>query len=595
MKEVKAMINGKQVKVGAGTTILDAAKTIGIKIPTLCHHEDLHSSGRCGICVVEVENSPTLKRSCCTELADGMVIDTNSKRVRETRKVLTELILANHPDDCLRCVKNQNCELQDLSREQGIRSNRFPSIFKRKEKDEKSVSVVRDPNKCILCGRCVEVCNEVQTAYAIAIMERGYDSKVGTPMDMPLSGTSCINCGQCISVCPVGALYEKSEIDLVWEALNDPDKHVVVQEAPAVRVAIGEEFGFEPGYIGSGKMHAALKRLGFDKVFDTNFAADLTIVEEGTEVVNILKEAIATGNMEKLPVLTSCSPGWIKFIETFFPKLINHISSAKSPQQMFGALAKTYYPEKANINPKDIVSVSIMPCTAKKYEARRPEMRASGFQDVDYVLTTREFAQMIREAGIDFANLPEIPAEEMMGAYTGAATIFGATGGVMEAALRTAYELVSGKPLEKVELEMCRGIQGVKEAIVPIPLPDGGEFPLKVAVAHGLGNARQLLDKIGSEIEKDGKSSYHFVEIMACQGGCVGGGGQPYGSTIAVRARRGEGLYKEDRELPIRKSHHNEAVKKLYEDFLGEPNSHKAHELLHTTYSVRDIISGKSK
>jgi iron-only hydrogenase group A len=593
MKEINLTINQQKVTVPEGTTILDAAKKIGVKIPTLCHHEDLHASGRCGICVVEVKGVQGLKRSCCTAVTDGMEINTNSDEVRSTRKMITELILSNHPDDCLRCIKSENCELQDLTRELGIRDNRFPRLYVEKEKDEKSLSVIRDPSKCILCGRCVEVCNEVQTAYAIEIMGRGFDSYIGTPLNAPLADTSCINCGQCITVCPVGALYEKSEIELVWEALNNPSKHVVVQEAPAVRVAIGEEFGFEPGHINSGKMHSALKRLGFDKVFDTNFAADVTIMEEGTEVVNELKKALETNDMGRLPILTSCSPGWVKFIETFFPKLLGHVSSAKSPQQMFGALAKTYYAEKAKIPAKDIVSVSIMPCTAKKYEARRPEMRASGFQDVDYVLTTREFAQMIREAGIDFANLPEIPAEEMMGAYTGAATIFGVTGGVMEAALRTAYELVSGKPLEKVDLEMVRGMKGVKEAIVPVPLTDGNTFNLKVAVAHGLGNARKLLDKVSEEIERDGKSSYHFIEIMACPGGCVGGGGQPYGSTIAVRARRGEGLYQEDRNLPVRRSHQNKAVIKLYEDYLGEPNSHKAHELLHTNYSCRNVINGK--
>lgn len=592
MREINITINSNKLKVSEGITILEAAKKIGINIPTLCYHEDLKPSGRCGICVVEIEGAPTLKRACCTPVSDGMIIHTNTDRVLKTRRLITELILSNHPDDCLRCIRNGTCELQDLSENQRIRSNRFPKLIREKEKDDISPSVIRDPNKCILCGRCVEVCNEVQTVYAIEIMDRGFESRVGTPFNNPLANTSCVNCGQCITVCPVGALYEKSEIDLVWEALNDPTKHVVVQEAPAIRVAIGEEFGFEPGFVNSGRMHAALKRLGFDKVFDTNFSADLTIVEEGTEVVKKLKDAIKSGDFKNIPVITSCSPGWIKFMETFFPELLNNVSSAKSPQQMFGVLAKTYYAKKAGIDPKDIVSVSIMPCTAKKFEARRPEMRASGYQDVDYVLTTREFAHMIREAGIDFANLPEEPADELMGAYTGAGTIFGATGGVMEAALRTGYELLSGKPLENIELTFVRGLEGVKEAEVPVPLKEGGEITLKVAVAHGLSNARNLLERVVKEIKETGKSSYHFIEIMACPGGCVGGGGQPYGSTIAVRARRGEGLYNEDRNLPIRKSHENPSIKKLYEEFLGEPNSELAHKLLHTHYYKRDKITG---
>ncbi|MDD5092270.1 MAG: [FeFe] hydrogenase, group A, partial [Candidatus Wallbacteria bacterium] len=442
MKKINLTVNGRQVYAEEGTTILDAAKSIGINIPTLCHHEDLDASGRCGICVVETENSPTLKRACCTPVSEGMVIRTNTARVRETRKIVLELILANHPADCLQCVRNRTCELQELAENLGIRNIRYPSILEEKPVDNLNPSIVFDPSKCILCGRCVEVCKNVQTVWAIEIMDRGFDSHVGTAFNLPLGETSCVNCGQCITVCPVGALYEKDEVESVWDALNDPKKHVVVQEAPAVRVAIGEEFGFEPGYIGSGKMHAALRRAGFDKVFDTNFTADLTIMEEGAELIGVLTSALKTGDFSRMPVITSCSPGWIRFLETFFPGMIGLVSTAKSPQQMFGALAKTYYAQKTGIDPANIVSVSVMPCTAKKFEARRPEMRASGFQDVDFVLTTREFARLLKEGGVDFAAMPEEPAEEMMGAYTGAGAIFGATGGVMEAALRTAYEIL---------------------------------------------------------------------------------------------------------------------------------------------------------
>jgi iron-only hydrogenase group A len=458
----------------------------------------------------------------------------------------------------------------------------------KKEIDESSTSIVRDPEKCIKCQRCVQVCQEVQSVAAIDMIQRGFDTIMGLPFEMGLADTVCINCGQCISVCPVGAIYEKLNEKDVWDALSDPNKHVIVQEAPAVRVAIGEEFGMEPGTVTAGKMHSALKRLGFDKVFDTNFSADLTIMEEGTELIGRAKHAISTGDMSKLPIITSCSPGWIKFMETFYPNLMNNVSTCKSPQQMFGALSKTYYADKEGIDPAKIISVSIMPCTAKKYEAQRPEMRASGYQDVDFVLTTREFARMIKLAGIDFANLPDVTADSPMGEYTGAATIFGATGGVMEAALRTGYELISGETLPSVDLKMVRGMDGVKEADVEIP---GLPFPLKVAIAHGLGNARKILDRVSKQIEKDGKSEYHFIEIMACPGGCVGGGGQPYGSTLAVRAKRAYGLYNEDSTmLTHRKSHENEQIKQLYKEFLGEPNGEKAHHLLHTKYTRRDNI-----
>ncbi len=583
---VKIKINNVDVEVEKGTMLLDAIKKAGFSVPTLCYHEDLKPNGTCGICVVEVKGSPTLKRSCCTPVdRDGMEINTFSKKVKEARETVLKLILADHPDDCLTCIKNQNCELQSLAEQLDINETEYDKIFNEYEADYNSSAIIRDPRKCIKCGRCVQVCQEVQTVFAIDMINRGHDTVMGLPFEMGLGETVCVNCGQCIMVCPVGAIYEKSYEKEVWNALNDPSKHVIVQEAPAVRVAIGEEFGMEPGTVTSGKMHSALKRLGFDKVFDTNFSADLTIMEEGTELIHRVKHALNTGDMSKLPIITSCSPGWIKFLETYYPILINNVSTAKSPQQMFGALSKTYYAKKENIDPASIVSVSIMPCTAKKFEAQRPEMNSSGYRDVDYVLTTREFANMIKVAGIDFPSLPDLNADSPMGEYTGAGTIFGATGGVMEAALRTGYELISGETLPKVDLTEVRGMEGVREADVAIP---GLPFTLKVAVAHGLGNARKILDKVVEQIEKDGKSEYHFIEIMACPGGCVGGGGQPYGSTLAIRAKRAEGLYKEDAEmLEHRKSHENEQVKEVYKEFLGEPYSEKAHKLLHTNYVKR--------
>ncbi len=574
-------IDGKEVQVKPGTTILEAAKQVNIEIPTLCYHPDLKPTGNCGVCVVEIEGAPTLKRACCTPVAPGWKIHTNSERVRKARRAVVELILADHDMECPTCVRNGKCELQELAHKLGITDVRFGRKKERKPIDDSSY-IIRDPNKCILCGRCVQVCSDLQTVNALTVQNRGYESMITAALGKPLADSPCVNCGQCVVFCPVGALYEKREIDYVWEALADPEKHVVVQEAPALRATLGEEFGMEPGEVVSGKMHAVLRRLGFDAVFDTNFAADLTIMEEGTEFVERFKKG------GPFPLITSCSPGWIKFMETFFPSLIPYVSSAKSPQQMFGALAKTYYSEMTGIPPEKIVSVSIMPCTAKKFEARRPEMRDSGYQDVDYVLTTRELAQMIKEAGIDFKALPEEPADELMGMYTGAGTIFGTTGGVMEAALRSAYFLLTGKELEPVDIAPVRGMEGIKEAEIEI-----NGTKVKVAVAHGLGNARKLLEKVVDQLEKTGKSEYHFIEIMACPGGCVGGGGQPYGSTFARRARRGEALYKEDRSLPYRRSHENPAIKRVYEKYLKHPLSPKSHKLLHTHYYKRSPIDGK--
>ncbi len=512
-----------------------------------------------------------------------MKIRTNIVSLRNIRKTLLELILANHDISCPTCVANGKCELQNLAYTMNIDLNKVSTILEKVPMDTTSVSIIKDTNKCIHCGRCIEVCNEIQTVHALTFINRGYDKQVQTAFDMGLGNSVCVNCGQCTVYCPTGALREKDDTDKVWEALLDPTKHVVVQEAPAIRASLGEEFGMEIGALTVGKMYAALKRLGFDAIFDTNFSADLTIIEEGNEVVEIIKK-----HPEKLPIITSCSPGWIKFMETYFNDIGCHVSSAKSPQQMMGVLAKTYYSQKTNIPAKDIVSVSIMPCTAKKFECLRPEMRASGYQDVDYVLTTREIVRMFKEAGIDLKTIqPEEPYHALAD-YTGAGTIFGATGGVMEAALRSAYFLLTGEDMDDVDITPVRGMQGIKEADLQI-----GGLKLKVAVAHGLGNARKLLDKVRKQINETGKTEYGFIEIMACPGGCVGGGGQPFGNDIAMRARKGETLYEEDKNLPKRCSHHNPAVQNIYKEFLGKPGSELAHKLLHTHYVVRDKIKGQ--
>ena len=565
-------INNEQVQAKEGETVFEAAKKANISIPHLCALEGLENYGGCGLCVVEVEGDRNPVRSCVREVTQGMKVFTNTPKIREIRRTVVELLLTNHPQDCFTCIRNQNCNLLDAASELGIRAEQLNRVVKKKELDKSSVSIVRDPNKCILCSRCIRVCNDVQTVGAIDFANRGFNLDVNSFGKRSLAKSECINCGQCIHVCPVGAIYERSNINDVWAAIDNPAKHVVVQEAPAVRVALGEEFGFAPGTLVAGKMHAALKKLGFDTIFDTNFSADLTIMEEGTELV----ERVKNGGV--LPMFTSCCPGWIKFCEEFYPELLPNLSSCKSPQQMFGALSKTYFPKVAKLNPEQIVSVSIMPCTAKKYEAQRPEMKSSGYQDVDYVLTTRELAAMIREAGIDMASLPDMPAEQLMGAYSGAATIFGATGGVMEAALRTAYKLITGKELENLDITPVRGMEGIKTAKVKV-----GDLEVNVAVAHGLGNARKLCEEV-----KAGKSPYHFIEIMACPGGCVGGGGQPLSFDIVRRNIRGTGLYSEDRALPMRRSHENPSVKKIYADFLVKPLGEQSHHLLHTKYTPRD-------
>lgn len=582
-KNVNVWIDGHHLEVPEDMTIIEAADKHGIYIPRLCYHPDLPPTANCGVCVVEISGNPTPKRACCTPVAEGMKIATNSVNLRSYRKTLLEMILSNHEVVCPSCSANNKCELQTLANNLGVDPEALPNILVKKEADYSSPSIIRDPNKCIACGRCITVCNEVQTVYALTNSDRGIDSEVTTAFGLGMAQSPCVNCGQCTVYCPTGALREHSDLDEVWNAILDPDKHVIVQEAPSIRVSLGEEFGMPLGSVTPKKMYAALRKIGFDSVMDTNFTADLTIMEEGTECVTKLKAG------EKRPLITSCSPGWIKFMETYYPDLADCVSTAKSPMSMFGVLSKTYYAEEHGIDPAKIVSVAIMPCTAKKFEARRPELRDSGYQDTDYVLTTREFLRMIKEAGIDFANIPEEEPDEGMSFYSGAGTIFGATGGVMEAAIRSAYTLITGEELEKVEIEGVRGLEGVKEATVNIP----GFGDLKVAVAHGLGNARKVMDRVREGLKTKGESPWHFIEIMACPGGCVGGGGQPYGNDIASRARRGLALYQEDRDLPVRKSHQNPEVLKVYERFLGEPNSPKAHKLLHTYYFKRSISNGQ--
>ncbi len=569
---INIIINSQKVLVPEETTVFEAAKKININIPHLCYHEDLSIYGACRICVVEIEGRPRLEPSCATLVEEGMKIKTNSPRVRRARKMLVELLLANHPEDCFTCERNQTCELAKLAYDLGVRQLRFEKGRKyHYELDLTSPSIVRDPNKCIQCSRCIRVCSEIQAVGAIEYINRGGRTQVLTFFNKGLNNVECTTCGQCILACPTGALREKTMVSEAWNAIFDPKKFVVVQTAPAVRAAIGEEFGMPAGSLVTGKMAAALRRLGFDKVFDTQFGADLTIMEEAHELVKRIE------NKGTLPMITSCSPGWIKYIEHFFPKCLEHISTCKSPQQMFGAIAKTYYARKLNLKPGDIYVVSIMPCVAKKFEAERPEMNASGVQDVDVVLTTREAARMIKEAGIDFVNLADEDFDEPLGISSGAAVIFGATGGVMEAALRTAYEVVTEKTLEKIEFEQVRGMEGIKEAEI-----DLNGLNLKVAVAHGLSNAKVLLEQV-----QNGESPYHFIEIMACPGGCLGGGGQPVPTNLEVRKSRAASLYLEDEGKPVRKSHENPAIKQLYEEFLGKPLGEKSHKLLHTTYTKR--------
>jgi len=568
MDMVNITIDGQKVQVPKTATVLEAALAVGIKVPTLCYHPELRPEGACRVCLVEVEGARSLVASCVYPVNEGMVVRTNTAAVREARKMVVELLLANHPQDCFSCQRNLNCELQSIAADLGIREIRFDGEKKDLPLDANNPSLVRDQNKCILCGRCIRACSERQGVHVYSFVNRGFGTTVAPAFMAGLDEAPCTYCGQCATVCPTAAIVEKDDTDAVWKAISDPNKHVVVQTAPAVRVALGETLGMGPGSVVTGKMVAALRRLGFDKVFDTDFTADLTILEEGNELI----QRLTTGG--KLPMITSCSPGWVNFIELMYPDLLDHLSTAKSPQQMFGALVKTYYAEKQGIDPKDIVSVSIMPCTAKKAEAVRPEMNSSGYQDVDYVLTTRELGRMIRQAGLDFDKLPEEEYDAPLGISTGAGVIFGATGGVMEAALRTVAEVVTGKELGCIDFKDVRGLNGIKEAVVPV-----GDLEVKVAVAHTLANAREMLERI-----RAGKADYHFIEVMACPGGCIGGGGQPLPVCRETREARVASIYDCDACMKLRKSHENPAVKELYDTWLGKPLGEKSHKLLHTHY-----------
>lgn len=579
MANINIKLNGRDVSAPEGSTILEAAHFSGIKIPTLCFLKEINEIGACRICVVEVKGARTLVSACVHPISEGMEIWTNTPKVLESRKRTMELLLSNHDRKCLSCVRSGHCELQQLSMELGVTDEAyFDGEIKEHELDTSAVHMVRDNNKCILCRRCVAACEKNQSIGVIGANNRGFETAIGSPFGMGLGETSCVSCGQCIAVCPVGALYEKDAINDVLAAIADPTKHVVVQTAPAVRAALGEEFGYPMGTDVEGQMAAALRRIGFDRVFDTNFGADLTIMEEAHEFVHRVQ------NGGTLPMITSCSPGWVKFCEFYYPDMIENMSSCKSPQQMFGAIAKTYYAEKMGIDPKDMVCVSVMPCTAKKFELGREDQDAAGVPDVDFSLTTREFARMIKRCGIDFRSLPEEEFDDPLGESTGAGVIFGATGGVMEAALRTAVETMTGEELASLDFKEVRGTAGIKEASYNVA---GTE--VKVAVASGLANARELLDKV-----KAGEANYHFIEIMGCLGGCVNGGGQPQVSGHVrnftdVRGIRAKVLYDNDANKTFRKSHENPSIKKVYAEYLGEPGGEKAHHILHTSYVARKI------
>ncbi len=588
MNTVNVKVNGIAVAVPAGSTVLEAARIAGVEIPTLCYMKDVNAIGACRMCVTEVTGARGLVAACVYPVAEGMEINTNSQKAYDARRRTLELILSNHRMECLTCVRSQNCELQKLAKEYGIDKVRFGTPKEMQPQYEKSTAhLIRDNSKCILCRRCVAACKKWQGVSVIGPNDRGFKTHIGSAFDRDLNEVACVSCGQCITVCPTGALTEVDNTGEVWNALNDPKKHVVVGTAPAVRAALGEDFGDPIGTNCQGKMVAALRRLGFDGVFDVNVSADITIMEEGTELLTRLS------NNGPLPLITSCSPGWIRYCEQYFPEFIPNLSSCKSPQQMFGALMKSYYAKKKGLDPRDIYVVSVMPCTAKKYEVRREDEDAvEGLWDIDATITTRELAHMIKKAGLKWELLPDEDFDPEFGIFSGAGVIFGATGGVMEAALRTVADIVTGKSLDKLDYHAVRGVEGVKEASVTLSLPDGKDLTVNVAVASGLANAKKLLEKV-----KNGEANYQFIEIMCCPGGCVNGGGQPIQPMSVrnftdIRAERARALYSEDAAMKLRKSHESPIVKELYADYLGKPNSHLAHELLHTTYKARPLYPG---
>jgi len=583
-------INGIPVQAEEGITVLEAAKQAHIKIPTLCYNPDLPAWASCGLCIIRMAGSPKLVRACTTPVDkgfEGKEIITHDGEIINTRRIILELILSNHPNDCLQCSRNGNCELQTIAADFGLRELPYKKMVNDIPIDDSNPAIVLCPEKCIRCGRCVIVCQEVQNVWALEFLGRGFKGKIASAADAPLGESPCIKCGQCAAHCPVGAIYERDDTAKVWNALHNADLHTVVQIAPAVRVALAEEFGLKPGTVFTKKIYAALRRLGFKTVFDTNFSADLTIMEEGSE----LKKRLTEGGA--IPLITSCCPAWVDYLEKYYPDMIPHFSTAKSPQQMMGAMIKAYWANKAAVAPEKVYSVSVMPCTAKKWETRRnDDMKSAGTYlgvdagyDVDIVITTRELARMIKQAGIDILNLSDEEADNPLGPYTGAGTIFGVTGGVMEAAVRSAYYLVTGKELPDVNFKSARGLEGVKEGEVDF----GNGKKIRIAVAHQMGNIAKVLDEIRAAIAAGKEPPYHFVEVMACRGGCIAGGGQPYGSTDEVRKQRSAGIYQDDEKSKYRCSHLNPCINQVYQEFLGEPGGHKAHELLHTKYVEREL------
>ncbi len=580
MSMVNIKVNGQPHKVEADTRILDAAKAFQVNIPTLCNHPDLKPWGACGLCVVKVKGSPKLVRACTTTVVEGQDYITHDPELMEIRRTVLDLIHSNHPNECLTCARNGSCELQNISEDFCIRMDSFSKELKQLKADTSTASITLDPRKCINCGRCALVCQQMQNVWALEFINRGYETVIQPAGGAMLNESPCIKCGQCSAHCPVGAIYENDQTDEFLAAIRDESKHVAVQVAPAIRVAIGEAFGKEPGTIMSGQLYTALRMLGADAVFNTNFSADLTILEEGTELISRITEKNGP-----LPQITSCCPAWTDYMEKYYSDMISHFSTAKSPMMMQGAVTKTYYAQKVKIDPENIYSVAIMPCTAKKYEINRDDnMQASGYNDVDLVLTTRELARLIKRTGIDFLNLKEDEADSPIGGYSGAGTIFGVTGGVMEAALRTAHFKLTGKELSDVKIHAVRGLDGIKTGEVPI-----GDKTLKVAIAHGMGNVRQIMEEVRQARENGEEPPYHFIEVMACKGGCIGGGGQPYFTDETIRRQRIAGMYNDDEASTTRCSHQNPEIIQIYKEFLGEPLSHKSHELLHTKYCPRPL------